>query len=85
MSMAYTIELRNPFLGHQVIDLALKLPFEERKNKKILKDAFKDIVPEEIIERAKAPLKNDKIKKDPIEYRSYVIELFKKNYRNEVC
>jgi len=85
MSMAYTTELRSPFLGHDVVDFALTLPFEERKNKKILKEAFSDIVPIEIIERTKVPLKNERIKTDPLIYRKYVIDLFIKNYKNEIC
>ncbi len=67
MSMAHTIELRNPFLNHELVKFAMSLPFELRKNKKVLKDCFAGIVPQEIIERKKAPLKNEHIKKEEYE------------------
>ena len=76
--MAHTIELRNPFLGHEVIRFSKSSYYpEERANKEILKTTFKDMVPKEIIERAKVPLKNEKIRTEPLEYRKKVIEIFK--------
>ena len=78
MSMAHTIELRNPFLGHDVIRFSKSCFYpEERANKEILKTTFKDMVPKEIIERAKVPLKNEKIRTEPLEYRKKVIKIFK--------
>ncbi len=73
MSMAHTIELRNPFLDHEIIRFALNLPFEWRKNKKILKDTFGPILPGEIVERKKEALKNPQIKQDAIQYRYKVV------------
>ena len=49
LSMAHTLELRSPFLNHDIIRFALSLPFEERKNKKILKDTFKGLIPDSVI------------------------------------
>jgi asparagine synthase (glutamine-hydrolysing) len=40
-SMRYTIELRNPFLSHNIIRLALLLPYKDRINKIFLKNVFK--------------------------------------------
>lgn len=76
MSMAHTLELRSPFLNHDIVRFAINLPFEERKNKKILKDTFKGLVPDSIIERKKLALKNIKIVEDQIEYRKKIVELF---------
>ena len=76
-SMRYTIEMRNPFLGHDVVKLALALPLEKRTHKAILKEAFPEI-PREILDRPKLPLKNDLIRKDPMEYRLKAIETFYK-------
>jgi asparagine synthase (glutamine-hydrolysing) len=76
MSMAHTLELRNPFLNTDIVRFALSLNFEERKNKKILKDTFKGLVPDSIIERKKLALKNSKIVEDQIEYRKKIVELF---------
>ena len=76
MSMAHTLELRNPFLNLEIVNFALHLPLEWRKDKKILKDTFGPILPEEIINRKKAPLKNPGIKEDKLAYRYKAIDLF---------
>jgi asparagine synthase (glutamine-hydrolysing) len=76
LSMAHTLELRSPFLNHDIVRFALSLPFEERKNKKILKDTFKGLVPDSVIERSKLALKNSKIIENQIEYRKDVVRLF---------
>lgn len=78
MSMAHTLELRNPFLNLEIVRFALHLPLEWRKDKKILKDTFGPLLPEEIVNRPKAPLKNQEIKKDKIAYRYSVIDSFLK-------
>jgi asparagine synthase (glutamine-hydrolysing) len=79
MSMAHTIELRNPFLGHDVVRMALGLKLDDRYNKQILKDAFEDKIPLSIISRPKAPLKNNSIKQNALEYRRKIIDLYKAN------
>jgi asparagine synthase (glutamine-hydrolysing) len=76
LSMAHTLELRSPFLNHDIVRFAINLPFNERKNKKILKDTFKGLVPDSVIERSKLALKNQKIVEDQIAYRKEVIKLF---------
>ncbi len=76
LSMAHTLELRSPFLNHDVVRFALHLPFEERKNKKILKDTFKGLIPDSVIERKKLPLKNQMIVDDQTSYRKKIVELF---------
>ena len=75
-SMSSTIELRSPYLHLDLVKFAFSLPFKERFHKKILKDSFIDIVPNEIIERSKVPLKNDYIKQSPEKYRRFIINLF---------
>lgn len=57
MTMAHTVELRCPFLAWTVLGHALGLPYRERINKKALKDAVRGIVPDEIIDRVKQPLR----------------------------
>jgi asparagine synthase (glutamine-hydrolysing) len=49
MSMAHTIEMRVPFLDNDLVDYALTLPNEYKENKKILKDACADLLPEPIL------------------------------------
>lgn len=69
--MRSTIELRAPFLSPRVIACALGLPYNQRNGeKKALKQAFQDIVPEEILNRDKLPLKTDAIRNDPMAVRS---------------
>ncbi|MGC8605041.1 MAG: asparagine synthase (glutamine-hydrolyzing) [Desulfomonilaceae bacterium] len=57
MSMAHALEVRNPFLDHRLVEFACQLPIEfkikGRKTKRILKDAAKGLVPNEILKRSK--------------------------------
>lgn len=53
LSMAHTIEVRLPFLDNDLVDFCLTLPNEFKENKKILKDAFADILPSEILDQPK--------------------------------
>lgn len=51
-SMAYSVEVRSPFLDYQVIEFARTLPvafrYEKGNRKKILKDILKEYIPEEV-------------------------------------
>ncbi len=57
-SMAHGLELRSPFLDRRVIELGLSLADEvkvsRRRGKRILKDAFGDLLPPEVFARPKA-------------------------------
>ena len=57
-SMAHSLELRSPFLDHRVIELGLSLPDElkvsRRRGKRILAEAFGDLLPAEVFNRRKA-------------------------------
>lgn len=57
MSMANSLEVRSPLLDHKVIEYAARIPSSMKMkygNKKhILKEAFKRILPEEILKRKK--------------------------------
>ena len=72
----FGIDLRCPWLSYDIIRYALSLPYLERMHKAPLKEAYKDELPEEIIQRPKLPLKNDKLRADPIKYRHELIRLF---------
>ncbi|MEJ5266466.1 MAG: asparagine synthase (glutamine-hydrolyzing) [Bacteroidales bacterium] len=66
MSMANSLEVRTPFLDHTVVDFVFRLPsyfkITANNRKKILKDAFSDLLPEDIVSRPKhgfeVPLKS---------------------------
>ena len=73
MSMNFTIECRNPFLGHDVVREALQLPYSERTHKKILKDEFRGLIPDNIIDRKKNPLKIKSIRDNETAYRRELI------------
>ena len=75
-SMRYTIELRNPFLSHDVVKYALALPYSERIEKKHLKDTFRGLLPDEILDREKVPLKNNQLRQTPEAYKDKVFDLF---------
>jgi len=84
MSMAHTIELRSPFLSWDVIKGALAIPYEERINKKFLKEAFADIVPKPIIDRSKQALKSPQVLAGGIRWSRELCDLFITNHRKEI-
>jgi asparagine synthase (glutamine-hydrolysing) len=57
MSMSRSLEVRVPFLDHKIVDFAFSLPAEFKidhtSRKKILKDAFREQLPEELFHRGK--------------------------------
>lgn len=59
MAMAHSVEGRYPFLDHNVVETFASMPDEIKLNgmveKYILKKAFEDMLPEEIIQRSKYP------------------------------
>lgn len=57
MSMANSLEVRSPFLDHEVVDFAFSLPtsykVDGKMKKKIVQDAFRNYLPEELYNRPK--------------------------------
>jgi asparagine synthase (glutamine-hydrolysing) len=57
MSMANSLEMRSPFLSHEVVDFAFRLPtsykIDGKMKKKIVQDAFRKYLPEELYNRRK--------------------------------
>ncbi len=58
MSMAHGLEVRSPFLDHNLLDYASKIPNEYsttfKSGKMILKQAYADLIPDQITRRPKA-------------------------------
>ena len=58
MSMANALEARSPFLDHELMELAARIPsavkFRDRRKKYILKKALEPLLPRDILERRKA-------------------------------
>jgi len=76
MSMANTIEYRTPFTADYIIDFGLQLPYKERINKKYLRDSYRDILPDYIVNRKKEALKTNSIRKDEKKERMKLIKLW---------
>lgn len=59
MTMASGLEVRVPFADHRIIEYLYNVPWEYKYHnevvKSLLKDAAKDVLPKEIIERKKCP------------------------------
>jgi asparagine synthase (glutamine-hydrolysing) len=57
MSMANSLEIRSPFLDQEVVEFAFGLPsaykIDESMKKKIVQDAFRDLLPPELYNRPK--------------------------------
>lgn len=57
MSMANSLEVRVPLLDYTVVDFAFSLPvsykLDNAQGKRILKDAFRDVLPDELFTRSK--------------------------------
>lgn len=57
MSMANSLEVRVPFLDHEVVEFAFSLPVSSKINdqirKRIVQDSFRDILPAELYNRPK--------------------------------
>ncbi|MBU0765319.1 MAG: asparagine synthase (glutamine-hydrolyzing), partial [Bacteroidetes bacterium] len=57
MSMANSLEVRTPFLDHEVVDFVFSLPEKYKINagirKRILQDTFREVLPDELYKRPK--------------------------------
>lgn len=57
MSMAHGLEVRAPFLDHELVELALRLPVSDRQRgmtlKRVLKTAIADVLPPGVVDRPK--------------------------------
>lgn len=73
----FNTQLKCPFNDFEIVNYALHLPLPERTHKKCLKDAYRDVLPDCIINRQKLPLKTEQIVKDKNQYR---YDLAKKFY-----
>lgn len=76
LMMRSTVELRSPFLAPEVVYRALQIPYAERTEKQLLKETFKDLIPSNILERKKHPLKTDAVIGGGLQYRKHLVELF---------
>jgi asparagine synthase (glutamine-hydrolysing) len=62
--MRNAIEVRSPFLARGVVKIALGLPYEARRGKKILREIFRDVLPKGVAETPKIPLRTAAVDRD---------------------
>jgi len=74
--MSETVELRSPFIAPKVIAAALRTPYHKRTEKQALKEAYRGLVPDKILDRPKHPLKTDAVVSGGISYRCTLIKEF---------
>jgi asparagine synthase (glutamine-hydrolysing) len=79
MSMANGLEVRVPFLDHRVVDFAFSLPLDSKidakMKKKIVQDAFRDILPAELYNRPKHGFEVPLLKWMRRELKSWIDEM----------
>lgn len=78
LMMAETVELRSPYLAPKVIRHAMELPWHRRRMKDALKDQFRGLVPDLIIDRAKHPLKTQAVIDGGVQYRQEVVDTWQR-------
>lgn len=74
--MHSTIELRSPYLAPSVVAWGLAVPYEYRTQKQALKAAMRGVVPDQIIDRPKHPLKTTAVAQGGLSYRKGLVDDF---------
>ena len=84
MSMANGLEIRNPFLDYRVVEFAFSLPTEQKINgqmkKRIVQDAFRDILPHELYNRPKHGFEVPLLQWMRNELKSRILEVTNKDF-----
>lgn len=76
----FGLNLRTPFLSHDVVKYALNVPYADRIDKSILKSIWGAKLPQQIIDRPKMALKNDQLIADSEAYKIKVFDSFYKQF-----
>lgn len=87
MSMAHGLEVRVPFLDHQVVEYAFSLPEESKINrqmkKRIVQDTFRDLLPTELYRRPKHGFEVPLLRWFRTELRSTIEDLLSDDFITE--
>lgn len=78
--MANRIEVRSPFLARDVVEAALGLPWKERRDKKILRDLFREDLPPGVADRPKKALRTPVVEQDREGRSKILVDMFRKKY-----
>lgn len=87
MSMLHGLEVRPPFLDHELVDFVMQLPADYKiqpgNRKRILKDAFRDLLPAEIFTRKKQGFEVPLLKWFRTDLRGMIDELLDEKFLKE--
>lgn len=87
MSMLNSLEVRVPFLDHNVVEFAMRLPSEYKihgnMKKRILQDAFRPLLPEELYKRPKHGFEVPLMNGYKTALRSWVNEMLDEDFIEE--
>ena len=87
MSMLHGLEVRPPFLDHELVDFVMQLPADYKiqpgNRKRILKDAFRDLLPAEIFTRKKQGFEVPLLKWFRTDLRGLIDELLDEKFLKE--
>lgn len=78
MTMAWGLEARVPFLDHELVELAARIPAEYKVangGKHVLKEASRKVIPQEVIDRPKGYFPVPALKYIRGEYRDFVHDI----------
>jgi asparagine synthetase B (glutamine-hydrolysing) len=80
--MRNLIEVRSPFLARRVVGIALGLPREQRVDKKILRDLFRDDLPPGVADQKKRALRTPEVTSNREGRAVELIEMFRRRHGN---
>lgn len=85
--MAWGIEYRPPFLDTELVNFSLNIPLRQKmqggKRKFLLRSAMKELLPKEILQRPKQPLKIPQVIEDSLKWQHYIIQAWKEVFAFE--
>ena len=82
MSTWFTKEVRSPFLSLDVVKFGLTLSYEDRINKKYLRDQYEGRIDDRILHRPKEALKIGSVREEnQLKYRKGLIDEFTRNFK----
>jgi len=78
--MRNLVEVRSPFLARDVVEAALGLPWAERRDKRVLRELFREDLPAGVADRPKKALRTPAVEKDREKNSKLLVDLFRQKY-----
>jgi len=75
--MRHRVEVRSPFLARRVAQVALSLPWAQRRGKKVLRELFRSDLPGGIADGPKVPLRTVEVQRDRESHSLKLVKLFR--------